>query len=135
MTPMTYEKHEITRQLSRAAAAGMRWRIRLEYIGWNPETKSKRSMKFWKLQATGQGEVMVAWGKIGSNGQSKPTYHGDAMGRMRKKLDEGYSIVKLDYVEQGLEFGVEVPESEKTEFSQSDGAFAQRREAALEALK
>jgi len=74
---------------------GDSFRVRLEFIGSNGDTKSGHSAKWWELYWPGSGYVQCNHGAIGNNGRSEPfTYDwSKALEKAREKLGKGYEYV------------------------------------------
>jgi predicted DNA-binding WGR domain protein len=81
-----------TTQALMAAMDGKRWRLRLEYYGYNGDNKSGHSEKFWQLEGHGMA-VTRRWGRFGSKGQTKADNIADALEKAAQKMDAGYSPV------------------------------------------
>jgi len=84
------------RSIHEAIRAGIRWKVRLEYVGYNGENQSGRSAKFWELTCEGNS-IRRNWGKIGSTGRSNPpaidVY--EAVDKAYEKVNDGYKYSSL----------------------------------------
>lgn len=81
-----------TAQARQAAREGRRWRLRLEYYGYNAENKSGHSEKFWQLEGVGR-TVTRRWGRFGTKGQTKVDNLYDALDKAVEKMGKGYRPV------------------------------------------
>lgn len=45
------------------------WKLRLEFIGENPDNASGKSSKFWQAECWGR-DFVRRWGKVGAQGQT-----------------------------------------------------------------
>ena len=124
----------VTAALHNGAAAGKRWILRLEYIGINPVNKGRKSMKFWSAQGTGQADVVIRWGKIGTTGQSQDSFYRLAFKKIEEKVRNGYEVTSCLFAGPGEVFDVPEAPKQLTEYDESDGSFAARRAAALQML-
>ncbi len=79
------------------------WRVRLQYVGDNPENKSGQSHKYWQITPPWETTdwptwnqqyqqqpmpVEVRWGAIGRTGQSKTMFLEQAIERAYKKMNK-----------------------------------------------
>ena len=78
---------------SDARRLGQDWTIRIEYVGRNGENVSGYSSKFWQAGGVGRGMVEVRWGKIGGSSQTLVKDWSYVVGKLPKKLNEGYRYV------------------------------------------
>lgn len=78
-------------EVLKAANAGKRWVIYLEYSGYNGKNVSGSSHKFWELSGEGT-KARARWGRIGSNGQSQAVAFHTGLDRLDKKFDKGYTL-------------------------------------------
>jgi len=81
-----------TAQARAAAREGRRWRLRLEFYGYNPENRSGHSEKFWELEGEGS-QVTRRWGRFGSRGQTKIDTLRAALEKAVEKMSRGYRPV------------------------------------------
>lgn len=92
-------------EAERADARGAPWRIRVVFVGPNPENVSGRSDKWWEacayanadryrpIDATESG--VVRWGATGSSGQARVITSGsmsNAIEKAREKIRKGYVL-------------------------------------------
>lgn len=74
----------------RAEFCGAPWRVRLVFVGANPQNASGRSDKWWEA-ANGPGTTpYMRWGATGARGQSKAADPGRALASARAKVAKGY---------------------------------------------
>lgn len=81
-----------TTQARRAARAGRRWRLRLEFYGYNPDNKTGHSEKYWQLEGDG-ATVTRRWGRFGTRGQTKADTLHTALDKAAEKMAKGYRPV------------------------------------------
>ena len=81
-----------TAQARQAAREGRRWRLRLEFMGYNPDNKSGHSEKFWQLEGEGT-TVTRRWGRFGSRGQTMADYLSRALEKAAVQMAKGYRPV------------------------------------------
>lgn len=79
-------------QARAAAREGRRWRLRLEFYGYNGDNKSGHSEKFWELEGEGT-TVTRRWGRFGSRGQRMADYLSRALEKAGEKMARGYRPV------------------------------------------
>jgi predicted DNA-binding WGR domain protein len=90
---MTHTTHcTTTSEARQAAREGRRWRLRLEYFGYNPDNASGHSEKFWQLEGEGRA-VTRRWGRFGSKGQTKADTLAEGLEKAAAKLAKGYRPV------------------------------------------
>lgn len=77
-----------------ARKAGVPWCIRVEYTGYNPNTKDGHSSKFWSASGEGYGTCTIRWGKIGSRGQSTTKPFNYVEDKLPSKLAKGYKYAQ-----------------------------------------
>lgn len=92
MTTQTTVHCTTTAQARTAAREGRRWRLRLEFYGYNPENKSGHSEKFWQLEGEGR-TVTRRWGRFGTRGQTKVDSLAAALEKALAKMAKGYRPV------------------------------------------
>ena len=82
-------------QVAEARKRSLLWEIRLEFVGWNAGNVSGHSEKFWSIEAINgtDREVLVRWGKIGSDGQCQRKPYNEALDKLTSKLSDGYKAV------------------------------------------
>jgi predicted DNA-binding WGR domain protein len=76
--------------VSRSADKGNAFKAYVTFRGWTD--KGNRSSKFWEITGRGTSTVTVRWGRIGTPGRSQCISYWEAMDRLSKKLDKGYSF-------------------------------------------
>jgi predicted DNA-binding WGR domain protein len=73
------------------------WRLRLTFVGENPENVSGESAKYWQITGRADdGPVEIRWGRLGSRGQNQMARFGDAAGRASAKVRKGYVVDRDD---------------------------------------
>jgi len=119
---------EVTNELSRAAKIGCVWKIRMEYVGVNPATKSKQSRKYWQATGVGYGLVVTSWGRIDRPGQKRRIQFTSIYRKIREKLGKGYRCTLVEAVIPDDQCELDAT---LTGFDQTDESFAYRRSIAL----
>jgi predicted DNA-binding WGR domain protein len=80
--------------VSKAVRAGIAWKVRLEYVGYNADNLSGNSSKYWEMYSSDPiQDPRINHGKIGSRGLSNPKQKcvWDAIEVGRSKIKKGYS--------------------------------------------
>jgi len=75
-----------------AARQGRRWRLRLEFYGYNPENKSGHSEKYWQLDGEG-ATVTRRNGRFGARCKGTIVSLAKGLAKAAEKLGAGYRPV------------------------------------------
>jgi len=78
------------RDVACSADKGNAFKAYVTFRGWTESGNSSR--KFWEITGRGTSTVTVRWGRIGSAGRSQCISYWEAMDRLGKKMDKGYSF-------------------------------------------
>lgn len=81
-----------TTEVRTVARQGRRWRLRLEFFGFNPDNKSGHSEKYWQLEGEGL-TVTRRWGRFGSKGQTRGDTVESGLQKAEEKICRGYQPV------------------------------------------
>lgn len=74
--------------------SGASWRIRLVFVGANPDNVSGESRKYWQVtRISGEYACEIRWGRLGSRGQSQRVrFANEAIDRALEKVRKGYVV-------------------------------------------